>query len=72
VEVVSNGTVLASEEVEIQDKETELEIVVTNQAEIPILGVNVNSALSLVVSLLFVLVIVGLTVLYRIRNRQFL
>jgi hypothetical protein len=70
VEAVSNGTVVASEEVEIQDKETELEIVVTNQAEIPIIGVDVKSALFVAVSFFFILGIVGLIVLYRRRTQQ--
>lgn len=69
VEAISNGTVAASEDVEIQDGDTELEIVVSDQTEIPVIGVDIRSTLFAVVSSLFGLGITGLIVLYTKRKR---
>lgn len=69
VEAVSNGDVVVTEDVKIQDRDTELEILVSNQTESPNIDIDTESDLLAVVSSFFVLGIVGLIVLY-IRKKR--
>lgn len=69
VEVLLNGTVVASENVEIQDSDTELEIMVSDQMDIPVIGVDVSSPMVAVISSLVGLGIIGSIVLYTKRKR---